>query len=79
MHHGILFHIEGPPSPSFSAEHAVDLWWADRARRPNQRPRKEYEPRQRDPETVTSEDDQDSDTEREFTLNDWDEWFAIDS
>ena len=33
--------IEGPPAPSFLGEYAVDLWWADCACRPNQRPRKE--------------------------------------
>ena len=32
--------IEGPPTPGLSAEHVVDLWWPDCARRPNQRPRK---------------------------------------
>ncbi len=72
--------VEGPPVPNISAEHAVDLWWTDCARRPNQRPRKEYQPREtrKDDEAVTFEDDQyTSDTEREFTLNDWDEWFAM--
>jgi len=38
------------------------------------RPRKVYTPRQaqKDPETVTNEDE---DIRRQFTLNDWDEWF----
>ena len=55
---------------STKAQHAVNLWWADCACRPNQRPRKKYKPReaQKDAETVTSEDDQD--TEQECTLND---------
>ena len=44
------------------AQHAVNLWLADHARRPNHRPSKDYKPReaQKDPETVTFEDDQDT-------------------
>ena len=71
--------VEGPPLPSFSAESAVDLWCADHVRRLNQRARKEYKQReaQKDPESSETEEDQD--IEREFTLNDWDKWFATDS
>jgi len=49
---------EGPSTPGVSAEHAVDLWWPDCACRPNQRPRKEYAPRQtqKDPEINDDED-----------------------
>ena len=45
--------VEGLPLPSFSAESAVDLWWTNHVRRPNQRARKEYEQReaQKDPES----------------------------
>ena len=40
----------------------------------DQRPWKEYVPRQaqKDPETITNDDEG---TRREFTPNDWDEWF----
>lgn len=36
--------VEGPSLASFSADKAVELWWSDRRRRPNQEPRKEYRP-----------------------------------
>ena len=69
--------VEGPPLENFSADHAVDLWWADCARRPNQGPRKEYRPREKDPEISTSDDpDLESKDAAEFTLDDWDEWLS---
>ena len=53
-------------------ENAVDLWWSD-PRRPNQEPRKEYRPRDCDIQTEPSTNDADA---AEFSLNDWEEWFA---
>ena len=44
--------IEGPSLSGFSADHAVQLWWADHTRRPNQRPRKEYRKRVVEAETT---------------------------
>ena len=62
--------VEGP-SP-------VNLWWSDRARRPNQVPRKEY--KQREAQIEPDSDDQDTVKHlQEFNLNDWDEWFAADN
>ena len=67
--------VEGPSPVNFSAEHAVNLWRSDRARRPNQVPRKEY--KQREAQTEPNSDDQDTAKHlQEFNLNDWDEWFA---
>ena len=63
---------------NFSAENAVGLWWSDRARRPNQVPRKEYSPREAPTGPDITSDDQDT-AEQEFSLNDWDEWFAADT
>ena len=68
--------VEGPSPESFSAEQAVNLWWSDRSRRPNETPRNKYKPREGQTEADIS-DDQDT-AEQEFTLNDWDEWFATD-
>ena len=34
--------VEGPTPETFSADDAVQLWWADHTRRPNQGARKEY-------------------------------------
>ena len=58
---------------NFSAENAVDFWWSDRRRRPNQEPRKEYRPRDCNVQTEPSTNDADT---AEFSLSDWDEWFA---
>lgn len=69
--------VEGPLLENFSADLAVDLWWADCARRPNQGPRKEYRPREKDPESSTSDNpDLESKDAAEFTLDDWDDWFS---
>ena len=40
--------VEGPTPENLSADDAVQLWWADRIRRPNQGARKEYRPRATD-------------------------------
>ena len=37
--------IEGPNPDKFAGDDAVQLWWEDRLRRPNQRERSEYRPR----------------------------------
>jgi hypothetical protein len=66
--------VEGLSLVNFSADSAVQLWWSDRRRRPNQEARKEYRPREAQTEFVTDQDV----TEQEFSLNDWDEWFASD-
>ena len=69
--------VEGPLLENFSADLAVDLWWAECARRPNQGPRKEYRPREKDPESSTSDNpDLESKDAAEFTLDDWDDWFS---
>lgn len=44
--------VEGPSLSGFSADHAVQLWWADHTRRPNQTPRKEYRKRVVEAETI---------------------------
>ena len=66
--------VEGPPPESFSAEHAVQLWWEDcSARRPNQAPRKEYRKRSSAPEDDSTQQCEDP----ELTLDAWDEWFDV--
>ena len=53
---------------TFSADRAIQLWWSDRTRRPNQKPRKEYRKRDTDTNTVTEMSD--------FSLENWDDWFS---
>ena len=64
---------EGPPFESFSAENAVSLWFRDTNRRPNQRTRKDYRPRE------SSTQDPCTSTTQSVSLDDWDDWFNSDS
>lgn len=65
---------EGPPMEVFSAEHAVKIWWEDCTRRPNQRPRKEYRPR----ENTASSDLTSGPSTSTISFEDWDNWFQVD-
>ena len=68
--------VEGPELESFSPDHAVQLWWSDRTRRPNQAPRKQY--RKRASSEVESENSSNqADLEPESMLDAWDQWFAV--
>ena len=64
--------VEGPTPESFSAADAVQLWWADRIRRPNQRARKDYHPRPTDNAVSESSDSE----PEEFALHDWNRLFT---
>ena len=66
--------VEGPSLDNFSADRAINLWWSDRTRRPNQKPRKEYRKRKQ-----TNNDDSDpEETAGDFSIDHWDAWFADD-
>ena len=66
--------VEGPSLDNFSADRAINLWWSDRTRRPNQKPRKEYRKRKQ-----TNNDDSDpEETASDFSIDHWDAWFADD-
>ena len=68
--------VEGPELENFSPDHAVQLWWSDRTRRPNQASRKQY--RKRASSEVESENSStDSELEHDSTLDAWDQWFAV--
>ena len=70
-------YVEGPPLSSFCPDKAIELWWHDctTSRRPNQQPRKDYQPRNQ--ESSHYSDAQSFDTE-DSPLILWDDWF-IDS
>ena len=57
----------------FKLEPAINLWWEDKLRRPNQTTRKEYKKRTTS-NTQRTETEEDSQEEQSFTLDDWDEW-----
>ena len=65
--------IEGPQFEDFNADHAVELWWADSVRRPNQKPRKDY--RSRDSSTHNDTASTSDKPTEEYSLDDWDQWF----
>ena len=68
--------VEGPELENFSPDHAVQLCWSDRTRRPNQAPRKQY--RKRVSSEMESENSStDSELEPDSTLDAWDQWFAV--
>ena len=67
----IQVNVEDPPLENFSADHAVDLWWADCAQRSNQGPRKEYKPLDKSSEVRDNQEHKSKDAEN-FTLDDWD-------
>lgn len=68
--------VEGPELENFSPDQAVQLWWSDHTRRPNQPPRKQY--RKRVSSEVESENSSsESELEPESTLNACDQWFAV--
>lgn len=56
----------------FNPDPAIDLWWKDKVRRPNQKQRKPYRKRQRQ---ITSSQSSSSDSDDPTPLLDtWDEW-----
>ena len=59
------------PLMEFNADKAIDIWWADKARRPSQKTRKSYTKRSSS-STITS--DSESETEEASLLDDWDNW-----
>ena len=73
----------------FCPDGAIDLWWKDKVRRPNQSKKKQYKKRTRslptDESTVSSseseteaESEEDSDAQSDL-LADWDEWMSASS
>jgi hypothetical protein len=75
-------YVKGPPLKDFDPESAVELWWRDCTRRPNQEQRKTYRPRANirsqsidSSGPSTSSTDETDGQESSFTLDDWDEWF----
>ena len=67
--------VKGLCLESFSAEHAVTLWWESRTRRPNQASRKDYKKRS---SVDGSSDESDSEAEDPtLNLDAWDDWFMV--
>ena len=68
----LVLNTDRVPLKDFNADESISLWWRDKVRRPNQRPRKEYEARCKSVQDDNS--DEDSNSEPIEMLRDWDEW-----
>uniref|UniRef100_A0A1X7UFM9 HAT C-terminal dimerisation domain-containing protein n=1 Tax=Amphimedon queenslandica TaxID=400682 RepID=A0A1X7UFM9_AMPQE len=56
---------------NFNPDHSIQLWWNDKVRRPNQRPRKKYAERAN--KTHQEDSSEESETDSEL-LQEWDDW-----
>jgi hypothetical protein len=65
---------EGPDLENFCPDHAVQLWWSDSTRRPNQAPRKEYRKRSSS-EAEGEASNIESQLGSQSSLDAWDKWF----
>ena len=63
------------PLPEFNPDKAIDLWWREKTRRPNQSERKPYQ-RKGGTDTNTSSDGP-TDAVMPSLLDDWDHWVDI--
>ena len=52
----------------FSPDAAIDLWWKGKIRRPNQKPRKQYQ-------TEKGNDPENTESDETDLLDNWDDWF----
>ena len=64
--------VDGPELENFSPDHAVQLWWSDCTRRPNQATRKRVSS-----EVESENSSTNSELEPDLTLDAWDQWFAV--
>ena len=61
----------GTPPAEFNPDKAIDLWWREKTRRPNQTTRKKKG--KMDPT------DSACDTQMSLLLDDWDSWVDVDT
>ena len=66
--------IKGPPFKSFTADSADDLWWRKTVQQPNQRAGKDYRPWENS--SSSTDEPQFNNSTEEYSLDDWDQWFA---
>ncbi len=81
----LIVSTDNVPLKDFSPDHAIDLWWKDRVRRPSQKPRRQYTKRgtTETGDGVASQEppQSDSESDTEITsniLDDWDDWMDSD-
>ena len=84
----LIVSTAGVPLKEFNPDHAIDLWWKDKLRRPNQRPRALYK-QQKVTAASTSSDtheseqvsdaESNSDAESDSLHQSWDSWIDIES
>ena len=78
LDHLLLLTLNEVPLNRFSPDTAIDLWWRDKQRRPNQQKRKKY--KQRNPNSASPQVETSSSASEEGDhhnlLSDWDSWMA---
>jgi len=74
----LLLTLNEVPLNRFSPDTAIDLWWKDKQRRPNQQKRKKYKqrnPNSASPQVETSSSESEEEDHHDL-LSDWDSWMA---
>ena len=68
------------PLKEFCPDAAIDLWWKDKLRRPNQKKRREYMKRTNttaDSSSTSSSESEESDSQtNHLLLTEWDDWMT---
>ena len=84
----LIVSTAGVPLKEFNPDHAIDLWWKDKLRRPNQRPRAQYKQHKVSAASTSSDTheseqvsdaESNSDAESDSLLQSWDSWIDIES
>ena len=74
----LLLTLNEVPLNKFSPDAAIDLWWKDKQRRPNQQKRKKYKRRKTEstsPEVETDSSESEGKDHHDL-LSDWDSWMT---
>ena len=64
----LVISTDSVPLKHFNPDDSIDLWWADKIRRPGQAARKEYKRKQ-----TSSFESEESDANQDDLLEDWDD------
>ena len=73
----LLLTTDGAPLKDFCSDAAIDLWWRDKLRRPNQRKRKKYKKRKQPAvgSSSSQSESKESDVQTDM-LTEWDDWMT---
>ena len=79
----LLLSTDSVPLKDFCPDAAIDLWWKDKLRRPNQKKRKQYKKHSSTTPSVADSSSSESDSEESDAqpnlLTEWDDWMTPSS